>query len=237
MRLPTLIELLEAGVHFGHQTSKRHPKMEPFIFGQKAGISIINLEKTLKNLEGALEFIKELARQGKKILFLSTKKQARAIIENYAKRVGMPFVNFRWLGGTLTNFSEIHHLVKKFRRLKEEKERGEWEKYTKKERLSFEKEIKELEEKVGGIENLDDLPEAIFIIDIKKERTALREAKKKGIKIVAICDTNVNPLGIDYIIPGNDDALKSIELFTSLVAQAVEEGQKEAKKIEEKEIK
>lgn len=230
-QLPNLVEMLKAGVHFGHRVSRRHPKMDPFIFGEKQGVSIINLEETTKRLKESLDFAREVVAQGGIILFLGTKKQAQSIIKKYAEEAGMPYVIERWLGGTLTNFRVISKIIKKYKNLKEKKSKGELEKYTKKEQLEFQREIERLEKMVGGIENLDRIPEAIFILDIRKEDTAIKEANRKKVPIIAVCDTNTNPELIDYPIPANDDATKSIELLVKLVAETIKEGK--SKKIEE----
>jgi len=231
--IPTLVAMLKAGVHFGHQTSHWHPKMAPFIFGVRNGFHIINIEETQKKLKEAIEFVKEIASKGGVVLFIGTKKQAQDIVKKYAQECKMPYINERWLGGTFTNFVVIKKLVKKFKNIKEKRDLGKWEKYTKKERLEFEKEVARLEEILSGIENLEKIPEAIFILDAKQEATALKEAKKKKVTVIAICDTNVNPGDIDYIIPANDNAAKSLELITSLIAEAIKEGHKlkEAKEI------
>ena len=230
--IPDLLTMLKAGVHFGHQLSKRHPKMEPYIFGAKNGFHIINIEETQVKLKEALEFVKKIVSNGGTILFLGTKKQAHAIITKAAQDCGMPYVNERWLGGTFTNFSSLSKLIGKYRNLKESRARGELDKYTKKERLDFDREIEKLEKSVGGIAPLTKIPDAIYICDVKKAKTAVREAMRKNIPIVATCDTNANPDNINYPIPANDDAIKSIELITNLIAEAVKEGQagKEIKK-------
>lgn len=222
--IPDLLTMLKSGVHFGHQTGKRHPKMEPYIFTVKSGFHIINLEKTQKLLKEALGFVAKIVANGGTILFLSTKKQAQPIIAKYAKECEMPYVNERWLGGTFTNFVEIKKIIKKFTDLKKKKATGELDKYTKKERLEFDREIEKLERMVGGIENLTKIPDAVFVCGIKKEKTAVQEAIKKNIPIVGMCDTNIDPTKITYPIPANDDAVKSIELITSLVFEAINEG-------------
>lgn len=222
--LPKLEEMLKAGMHFGHQAGRWHPKMEPYIFAEKNGIHIIDLEKTLVKLEQALEFIKNTASAGGIILFVGTKDQAKEIIKNKAKDCGMPYITERWLGGTLTNFTVILRLIKKYKDLKTKQESGGFKGYTKKEQLGFQEKIKKLQSKVGGIAELKKVPDVIYLVDIKWEKTARTEAAKKGIPIVAVCDTNVNPEKIDYSIPCNDDAIKSIELVTSLIAEAVKEG-------------
>ncbi len=221
---PSLLEMLKAGVHFGHRVSKWHPKMKPYIFTSRNGIHIINLEETQIKLKEALDFIRETTKNGGAVLLVGSKKQAQAIIERAAKEAGLPYVNQRWLGGTLTNFSVILRLIRKFKDLKRKQSSGELEKYTKKEQLGFKKEIEDLNNLIGGIETLEKIPEAIFILDLKKEKTALAEAKKKNVPIIAICDTNVDPSGVNYVIPANDDAVKSIELIVGLIAQAAKEG-------------
>lgn len=215
-----LIDLLKAGVHFGHTKSKRHPAMEPYIFGAKQNIHIIDLEKTQAMLDKALQFVREITSKGGVILFVSGKKQAKGIVKEQAIRAGMPYISGRWLGGTFTNFNNISNLTKKLKRLEEERDKGEWKRYTKKESLERERKIIKLKEMVEGIKNMDKLPAAIYIVDIKKDRTALAEANKKKIPVVAICDTNTNPGLVDYPIPGNDDAVKSISLLTSTIAEA-----------------
>jgi len=229
-KLPDLMEMLKAGVHFGHQAGKWHPKMEEYLFAERNGIHVIDLEKTQAKLQEALDFIKNTVKTGGIVLFVGTKDQAKPIIEKHAKDCGMPYINQRWLGGTLTNFSVILKLIKKYKDLKSKMETGGFKVYTKKEQLDFADEIKSLEERVGGIVELKKVPEAIYVVDIKYEKTAVSEATKKNIPLVAICDSNVNPTDIAYPIPANDDATKSIELITSLVAEAVKEGKAEVSK-------
>lgn len=223
-QIPDLMTMLKSGVHFGHQQSKRNPKMKPYIFTAKSGFHIIDLEQTQVKLAEALEYIKKIVANGGTILFLGTKRQAQPIVKKYAQECGMPFVTERWLGGTFTNFVEISRVIKRLTKLKKDKADGSLDKYTKKEQLEFSRETEKLENIVGGIEILSKVPEAIFVIDVKKEKTAVAEAQKKNIPIIALCDTNVNPDKITYPIPANDDAVKSIDLITSLVAQAVAEG-------------
>lgn len=229
-KTPTLIELLQTGAHFGHQASKWHPKMEPFLFGKRNGIHIINLEKTLTKLQTALQAAHDLAAQGKTIMFLGTKRQAREIVEKHAKECGMPYVTNRWLGGTFTNFDEINKIIKKLNDFRNKREKGEFEKYTKKERLEIDREIEDMEEKVGGIATLTKLPDAMFVVDIKHEKTAVTEAGLRNIPIFAMIDSNVNPEKVAYGIPSNDDALKAIEMMTRLFAEAIAEGRKEFEK-------
>lgn len=228
-QIPELLELLKSGLHFGHQASRWHPKMAPFIFTVRNGIHIINLEKTTEKLAEAFNFIQEIIKKDGLILFLGTKPQAQEIIKEAALAVGMPYATNRWIGGTLTNFSQIKRLIEKYNNLKTQKESGELSKYTKKEQSLFDKEIKHLEEIVGGMANLKKLPDAIFIVDVKHESTAVAEAMKKKVPSIAICDTNSNPELITYPIPANDDGVKSIELIIGLVVEAIKEGQADVK--------
>jgi small subunit ribosomal protein S2 len=223
-KLPSLLEMLQAGVHFGHRESRWHPKMKPFIFGSRNGIHIVDLEKTLGKLDEALTFVRDLTARGGVILFLGTKRQARDIVKKYAEECGAPYISGRWLGGTLTNYGEVMNLVRHFNDLKAKQAAGALSKYTKKEQSNFAKEIEDLEEKVGGIKNVVRPPDAVFVIDLMKEKTAVAEAITRKIPIVALTDTNVNPEIVAYPIPSNDDAVKTIELMTKLVAEAVKEG-------------
>lgn len=229
IKLPTIEEMLKAGMHFGHHTSKWHPKAAAFIFGSRNGVHIIDLEKARAMLSEALEFIEKSVKEGKIILFVGTKMQAKKTMRKITEETGMPYITERWLGGCLTNFGSIKKSIKRYNDLTEKKKTGKLEKYTKKEQLEFDREIAKLEIKVGGIARLIKIPDAVFIWDIKKEKTAVAEAKKKGIPIIAVCDTNVDPTGIDYIIPANDDASKTVKLILNLVKEAVEEGKKESK--------
>lgn len=237
MKEISLLELLKNGVHFGHLKSHRHPKMEPYIFGLRNGVHIINLEKTLEKLNEALEFIKKITQTKGIILFIATKRQAQEIVKRYAISCGMPYITQRWLGGLFTNFSNVSQLQKKLKQLEEEKISGELSKYTKKEQLKFQEEINKLNGYVGGIKDMNILPQAIFVVDIKKEKTAVKEARKKKIPIVAFVDTNDNPQLVDYAIPANNDATKSIELITGLIAEAVKEGKDQAQPEEKKKSK
>jgi len=229
VKIPTLEEMLKAGMHFGHRTSKWHPKMAPFIFGQRAGVHIIDLQKTQAMLTEALEFVSRMAADNKTILLVGTKDQVRAPVAKLGLDLGLPYINNRWLGGTLTNFSVIKRLIKNYLDLKEKKETGKLTKYTKKEQLEFSRQIAKLDRMVGGIASLKKLPDVIFIWDIKHERTALAEAKKKGVPVVAVCDTNVDPTGVKYVIPGNDDATKTVKLVLDYLRQAISEGKAQAK--------
>ncbi|MCG2698651.1 30S ribosomal protein S2 [Candidatus Parcubacteria bacterium] len=231
MKIPTLEEMLKAGMHFGHRTSKWHPKMKPFIFTSRKGVYIIDLVKTQKQLEKALDFIKQAAKDGASILFVGTKTQVKEPLKKMAQETRVPYVTERWLGGCLTNFSVIKKAIKKYQDLLDKKQAGKLEKYTKKEQLDFDREISRLETNLGGLVSLTKIPDAIFIWDIKNEKTALQEAKKTGIKIIAVCDTNVNPTGIDYVIPANDDASKAVKLVLNTVKEAIEEGRSEKDKI------
>ncbi|HBR80703.1 MAG: 30S ribosomal protein S2 [Candidatus Uhrbacteria bacterium GW2011_GWE2_45_35] len=224
--IPSLEEMLKAGVHFGHQAQRWHPKMEQYIFAERGGIHIINLEETQKLLKEACEYLKGVVSRGGLVLFVGTKQQAQEAVSKEATRCGMPYVSERWLGGTLTNFSEIKKLIRRLRTLKEQQERGELKKYTKKEQLWLTREIEDLEVRVGGIQNLERLPEVVFVLDMRGDKTAVLEAKTVNLPIIAVCDTNINPDNADFIIPANDDATKSLTLITRLMADAVIEGRK-----------
>ncbi len=217
-------ELLEAGVHFGHQVKRWNPKMKKYIFGERNGIYIIDLQKTLKGVEDAYNFIKSVAQQGKSVLFVGTKKQAQDAIEEEAKRAGAFYVNQRWLGGMLTNFSTIRKSIDKLKRYEEMRDNGTFEKLTKKEVAKITKEMERLEKNLLGIKEMTELPGAVFIVDPKKEYLAVREARRLNIPIVGIVDTNCDPDEIDYVIPGNDDAIRTIRLITSKIANAILEG-------------
>ncbi len=218
-------DLLEAGVHFGHQTSRWNPKMKKYIYGARNGIYIIDLQKTLKLCREAEDFVRGLARSGKKILFVATKKQAHDIIAEEAARCGMHYVNQRWLGGTLTNFTTIRQSIERLRELEKMSEENQFDLLHKKEIVKIHKEIEKLNKFLRGIKNMTRLPDAVFIVDTKKEKIALAEARTLGIKVIALVDTNCDPEGIDYPIPGNDDAVRSIRLFSQRVADLCLEGQ------------
>ena len=221
MKTLSILDLLKSGAHFGHRTSKRYPKMEPYIFGIKNGVHIIDLEKTIKALEEATKFVKKVVSDNGKILFVGTKRQAKAIIKENAEKCRMPYVIFRWIGGTFTNFKNIYKLPQKLKRLEEDRGKGVYSNYTKKERLIIDREIEKLKEMVEGIRDMDKLPEAVFIVDIKDEKTAVEEANKKDIPIVAITDTNVDPEKVNYPIPANDDSVNTLRLITSIITEAV----------------
>lgn len=229
-KIPSLEELLKVGAHFGHKTSRWHPKMAPFIFGKRGGVHIFDLEKTRVELESTLEYIKGVAKRGGVILFVGTKSQAKGPVRKFAEECGMPYVTERWLGGTLTNFGQIKKSIKKLKDYKDQRDKGELRKYTKKEQLMISREIEEMETKIGGIQDIDKTPDAIFVVDTRAEKTAVLEANTIGVKVVAIADTNVNRDRIDWIIPANDDSVGSIELITSLVCEAIKEGKAEAPK-------
>ena len=220
----TIKQLLEAGAHFGHQTSHWHPRMRNYIFTKRNGIHIIDLEKTVVMLDKACEFVKQLVTDGGTILFVGTKKQAQDAVEQHATRCGMYYVNQRWLGGVLTNFATIQARIDYLVRLEDQQSRGEFQYLPKKEAHKLEEEILRLNRQVGGFKEMTSLPDALFIIDPTNERIALAEAKRLGIPVVAITDTNCNPDEIDYPIPANDDAIKSIKLICNRIADAVIEG-------------
>lgn len=224
MAIVSMKQLLESGVHFGHQTRRWNPKMKEYIFTQRNGIYIIDLQKTVKNLEKAYNFLKELSSNGQKVLFVGTKKQAQDSIKEEATRVGAYYVNSRWLGGMLTNFSTIRRRVAHLNHLKAMKEDGTFDLLPKKEVLKLNLDIEKLEKFLGGIIEMEDLPAAIFVVDPKKEKIVVAEAKKLGIPVVAIVDTNCDPDDIDYVIPGNDDAIRAVKLVTSVMANAILEG-------------
>ncbi len=230
-------ELLEAGVHFGHQKRRWNPKMKPYIFTERNDIYIIDLQKTLEKLEEAYNFIKELCANGGIVLFVGTKKQTQDAVKEEAIRCGMPYVSFRWLGGMLTNFSTIIKRLDYLNELEKKQESGELQRLPRKERVHLEKEIEKLRKNLGGIRELKTLPDALFVLDTKKEEIAVREARKLGIPIVAVVDTNCDPEEVEYPIPGNDDAIRSASLFCRVIADAVQEGRNiYQKKIETGEI-
>lgn len=220
----SLKDLLEAGAHFGHQARRWNPKMKEYLFGVRDGIHIFDLAKTKEGLEEAAKFVKTTAAEGGKIVFVGSKRQAQAIIKEEAKKAGMPFVDQRWLGGTITNWEQIKKRIDKLLEMREKREKGEYKKYTKKEQLLLDREIERLERKLGGLVGLEDLPAAIFIVDTKKEESAVKEAKMKGIPLVAMVDSNSDPDLINYVIPANDDAVGTIKLVVSVIGEAAKEG-------------
>ena len=220
----TMKELLEAGVHFGHQTKRWNPKMKEYIFGERNGIYIIDLQKTLKMFKEASRFVQEQASEGKLVLFVGTKRQAQDAIAEEATRATMPYINQRWLGGLLTNWVTVQKSVKRLKELDEMATDGRYELLPKKEVVKLERERKHLQANLAGIKNLNRLPDVLFVIDSNKEQIAVKEARKLGIPVVAVVDTNCDPTVVDYVIPGNDDALRAIRLFTSKIADSAAEG-------------
>ena len=220
----TMKELLEAGVHFGHQTKRWNPKMKEYIFGERNGIYIIDLQKTLKMFKEASKFVQDLATEGKRVLFVGTKRQAQDAIAEEAQRCGMFYINQRWLGGLLTNWVTVQKSVKRLKELDEMATDGRYELLPKKEVIKLERERKHLQANLAGIKELTRLPDAVFVIDSNKEQIAVREARKLGIPVVAVVDTNCDPSEVDYVIPGNDDALRAIRLFASKIADSIVEG-------------
>ena len=220
----TMKELLEAGVHFGHQTRRWNPKMKEYIFGERNGIHIIDLQKTLKMFREASRFVSELSAQGRAVLFVGTKRQAQEAIAEEAGRCGAFYVNHRWLGGTLTNWATLQKSIKRLKLLKAMIEDGRMDQLSKKERARLERELKHLQQNLEGVENMATLPDAMFVVDSNAEEIAVKEARRMGVPVVAVVDSNCNPDLVDWIIPGNDDALRAIRLFTTKIADAVLEG-------------
>lgn len=233
-KLPKIEELFEAGTHYGHQVRRWHPKMAKYIYTAKDKIHVIDLEQTSALLEKACAFIYDIASKGGQIIFVGTKRQARGIIKDSATRCGALFVNERWLGGTMTNFETIKKTIDKLITNIRRRESGELNKYTKKERLLIDREIEKLQRIVGGLTRLEGVPAAIVVIDPRKEKTVVKESIKMGVPVVALIDTNADPTGIDYVIPGNDDAIRSLTLLMDALAGAIEEGYKDFEKNKEK---
>lgn len=230
MKIPSLTEMLQAGVHFGHQVSRWHPKMKPFIFSQRNGVHIIDLQETQKRLEQTLATVKDMAANGKKIVFITTKPQGREMVKQAAQDCGMPYLVDRWIGGLLTNFPEIRKLIKKYISLKEKQASGELERYTKKEQLDIAKMLEKMDENIGGLTALDKMPEVLFIPSVQREKTAIIEANKMNVEVVGVCDTNANPHKVTHVIPANDDAVNSLKMVVTLVADAIKEGRAEWEK-------
>lgn len=226
---PSVEEMFEAGVHFGHKSRHWHPKMEKFIHSSFKGVHIIDLVKTQSQLKEAQEFLTKVATIGKRVIFVGTKDQAKEIVKNEAKNCGGLYVIQRWFGGTLTNFDEIKKNIDKMVNLKKQMDEGTFNKNTKKERLLIQREIEKLEMQYGGLVGLNDLPGAVVVVDAKREKTAIRECRQTGVPVIAITDTNTNPLGIEYVIPANDDAIKSVAMLVRSLSQAVEEGYNKVK--------
>ncbi len=223
----TMKELLEAGVHFGHQVRRWNPKMKEYIFGERNGIYIIDLQKTQKMFREALQYVTNMVAEdrGKTVLFVGTKRQAQDAVREEAERAGQYFINQRWLGGLLTNFQTVQKSIKRLKDLEAMQTDGRYEKLTKKERIKLDRERQGLDKTLSGIKGMNRLPDSIFVIDVRKEEIAVAEANKLGIPVIAVVDTNCSPEGVDYIIPGNDDALRAVRLFASRIADAVLEGQ------------
>ena len=230
MSVASLIELLEAGVHFGHQTQHWNPKMKPYIYGARNGIYILDLRKTTELLDAAYDAVREYAAKGRNVLFVGTKKQAAEVVAEEANRAGAYYINRRWLGGMLTNFETIRGRVNKLREMEEFIASGHIEKLPKKEQAQLNRQLSKLSKTLGGIKEMRGLPDIIFVVDQAKEDIAIKEANKLNIPVICLADTNANPEGINYIIPGNDDAIRSIKLITSKLADAVLEGEQIQKK-------
>jgi small subunit ribosomal protein S2 len=228
MSVVSMRELLEAGVHFGHQTRRWNPKMRRFIFTERGGIYIIDLQQTLQLLEEAHAFARNLAERGGSILFVGTKKQSQSAVEDQAQRVGMPYVNHRWLGGLLTNWRTISDRIDRLHELRRLKEEGQLDLLPAKERISMLGELEKLEENLGGVADMKRQPDAVFIVDLRKEQLAVREARRLGLPVIAVVDTNADPDEADYVIPGNDDAIRSCDLIVRVVADGVAAGQQKA---------
>ena len=233
MAVVSMKQLLEAGVHFGHQTRRWNPKMAPYIFTERNGIYIIDLQKTVKKLEEAYMFVRDTAANGGEILFVGTKKQAGDSVKEEAERCGMHYVNARWLGGMLTNFRTIRRRIERLSQLRKMEEDGTFELLPKKEVIQLKLEIEKLEKFIGGIKNMSTLPAALFVVDPKKEKIAVAEARKLGIPVVAIVDTNCDPDEVDYVIPGNDDAIRAVKLIAGAMSSAVLEGRQGESEAEE----
>lgn len=224
----TMRQMLEAGIHFGHQTRFWNPKMAPYIFGERMKIHIINLEKTLPLFNDALNFVSKLASKKGRILFVSTKGAARGVLKEEAMRADMPYVDHRWMGGTLTNYKTVKQSIRRLKELEAMFAEGQQDRLNKKEALGLEREMTKLERNLGGIKNMGGLPDALFIIDVGHEKIAIQEANKLGIPVIGVVDTNNAPDGVDYIIPGNDDAIRSIKFFAGAAADAILEGRSSA---------
>lgn len=220
----TMRDLLESGVHFGHQTNRWNPKMRPYIYGSRNGVHVIDLSQTVRHLAASLAFVRNAASRGESVLFVGTKRQSQETMREQAERANQFFVVNRWLGGTLTNFQTIKKSIDRLKELEKMARDGSYAKYTKKEVLGFERERERLDNNVGGIADMGRLPGVLFVMDPKKEEIAIREANKLDIPVVAVCDTNCDPDGVDYVIPGNDDAIRAIRLFATAVADAALEG-------------
>jgi len=233
MKIPSLLEMLEAGVHFGHHESRWYPKMKPYIFTQRNGVHILDLEKTQVNLKEALASAKAMAAEGKQILFVTTKPQARDIVKVAAIDCGMPYLVERWIGGMLTNFTEIRKLIQKYVDLRAQQESGELERYTKKERANLSKQLEKMSTTLDGLQTLHKIPDALFVPSVQREKTAVTEANKTFVPIIGVCDTNADPSRVAHVIPANDDAVGSITMIVGLVAGAIKEGRAEWVKMQQ----
>lgn len=227
MKTPSVLEMLQAGVHFGHQVSRWHPKMKEYIYTSRNGVHVIDLERTQKELADTLAAARQMAAEGKKILFITTKPQAREVVKAAALDCSMPYLVERWVGGLLTNFAEMKKLFKKYLSIKEQKSSGELERYTKAEQVKIGKELDKMDLTLAGMAELDKLPDAIFIPAMQREKTAVIEANRMKVPIIGVCDTNANPDKATYVIPANDDAVNAIKLIVTLVAEAIKEGKAE----------
>ncbi|MCH7951195.1 30S ribosomal protein S2 [Patescibacteria group bacterium] len=225
-----LTELLEAGCHFGHQVRRWNPKMKPYVYAKRDGVHIFDLAKTAEGLKDACMYVKEFAASGKTLLMVGTKRQAKDIVREEAQKAGAPFVTERWLGGTITNWEQIKKSIERLSEMREKREKDEYKKYTKKENVLLNREIKRLERFFGGLVGLGTTPDALFVVDTHREIVAVKEAKSQGISVVGIVDTNAEPEFVDYVIPANDDAVRSIKLIVSMVAQAYADGKRIAEK-------
>jgi small subunit ribosomal protein S2 len=234
MTTVSMKEMLQAGVHFGHQTRYWNPKMKPFIFGARNKVHIINLEHTVPAFNNALAFVRQLSSNKNRLLFVGTKRSASRIVEEEARRASMPFVNQRWLGGMLTNYKTIRASIKRLRELEQQSQDGTFAQLTKKEALMRTRLMGKLEQSIGGIKDMGGLPDAIFVVDVDHERIAISEANKLGIPVIGICDTNSDPSGIDYLIPGNDDSIRAVRLYVSAIADACLAGRGDASGIPQK---
>jgi len=214
-------QMAQAGLHFGHRTSRIHPKMKPYIFAVRNGVHLIDLEKTAEKFKEALEFLKELASEGKTLLLVGTKIQIKDLVKETAKDCSLPYVTERWLGGTFTNFSVFKKRIEYFKELEKKKKEGELEKYTKKERANIDKELADLETKFGGIKDLEKLPDAVFVFDMKKDELAVKESRAKGVKVVGVSDTNIDPTQADYPVPANDDAISSVKYILDKLREVI----------------
>lgn len=234
------MDMLKAGMHFGHQKSRWHPKMKPYIFGVRNGVHILNLERTVEELQKALDYTKGLAASGKVVLFVGTKRQAQSVVKAAAESCGMPFLTERWIGGLLTNFDETKQRIKKYKNLKQQIASGEIEKYTKKEQSDLVKLVAKMDKYLAGLTSLERMPDAMFVIDMRVCKTAVNEALRTNVPIIGVCDSNVNPDQAEFVIPANDDAVNSIKTISNLLAQAISEGKEQWEKnkvIAEKESK